>query len=58
MAAKYEICKDSSGKFRWRLKAGNREIIASSEGYVTKDGAKGGIASVQANANAPTEDLT
>jgi uncharacterized protein YegP (UPF0339 family) len=38
--------------------AGNGEIIASGESYVTKDGAKGGIASVKSNANAPTEDLT
>jgi uncharacterized protein len=58
MAAKYEIYKDSSGKFRFRLKAANGEIIAQSEAYASKDSAKNGIASVKANAGAPTEDLT
>lgn len=58
MAAKYEIYKDMSGKFRFRLKAANGEILASSEAYNSKDSAKSGIASVKTNANAPTEDLT
>jgi uncharacterized protein YegP (UPF0339 family) len=58
MAAKYEIYKDSSGKFRFRLKAANGEIVAQSEAYASKDSAKNGIASVKANASAPTEDLT
>ena len=58
MAAQYEIYKDTSGKFRFRLKAANGEIIASSEAYNSKDSAKNGIASVKTNANAPTEDLT
>jgi hypothetical protein len=33
------------GKFRFRLKAGNGEIIASSEAYESKANAKNGIAS-------------
>ncbi|MEV4738190.1 MULTISPECIES: YegP family protein [unclassified Microbacterium] len=55
---KYEIYKDSSGHFRFRLKAANGEIIATSQAYTTKAGALGGIASVKKNANAPTVDLT
>ncbi|NIO36809.1 DUF1508 domain-containing protein [Candidatus Bathyarchaeota archaeon] len=47
---KYEIYKDAAGKFRWRLKAPNGEIIASSEAYESKDGCKGGIQSVKTNA--------
>lgn len=50
MAAKFELYKDAAGKFRWRLKAGNGETIASSEAYATKAGAQGGIESVKANA--------
>ena len=48
---KFEIYKDSAGKFRWRLKAPNGEIIASSgEGYESKDSCKNGIQSVKTNA--------
>jgi uncharacterized protein YegP (UPF0339 family) len=59
MAGKFEIYKDGSGGFRFRLKAGNGEVIASSESYTTKDSAKNGIASVKANAaDADVVDLT
>jgi len=47
---KFEIYKDASGKFRWRLKAPNGEIIASSEAYESKDSCKNGINSVKTNA--------
>ena len=59
MAGKFEIYQDKGGKFRFRLKAANGEIIASSEGYSSKASAKNGIASVQKNApKAKVEDLT
>ncbi|WP_280222090.1 YegP family protein [Nocardia neocaledoniensis] len=59
MAGKFEIFADQGGKFRWRLKAGNGEIIASSQAYESKDAAKKGIASVQSNAaGAAVVDLT
>ncbi|THG35339.1 DUF1508 domain-containing protein [Glaciibacter flavus] len=59
MAAKFEIYKDASGGFRWRLKAANGEPIASSESYTTKSAAQGGVASVQKNAaGADVVDLT
>jgi uncharacterized protein len=59
MAGKFEITKDSSGQFRFRLKAPNGEIIAVSEGYKSKDGAKNGIDSVKTNApGATVDDLT
>ncbi|MFE6925466.1 YegP family protein [Nocardia sp. NPDC057663] len=50
MAGKFEIFADAVGKFRWRLKAGNGEIIAQSQAYESKESAKKGIASVQTNA--------
>lgn len=51
MAGKFELYTAKNGKFRFRLKAGNGEIIAvSSEDYETKAAAKKGIASIQKNA--------
>lgn len=50
MAGKFELYKSTNGQFRFRLKAGNGEIILSSEGYVSKAGAENGIQSVKTNA--------
>jgi uncharacterized protein len=46
----FEWYKDKAGKYRFRLKAANREIIAVSEGYASKEGCVGGIESVKKNA--------
>ncbi len=46
----FECYKDAKGKFRFRLKAGNGEIIAVSEAYNSKDGCTNGIESVKKNA--------
>lgn len=59
MAGKFELFADAAGKIRWRLKAGNGEIIAQSQAYESKESAKKGIASVQSNAAAAAVvDLT
>jgi uncharacterized protein YegP (UPF0339 family) len=59
MAAKFEIFTDKGGKFRFRLKAGNGEIIAVGEAYESKASAKNGIESVKKNAaDAAVVDLT
>lgn len=59
VAAKFELYKDKSGQYRFRLKAGNGEIIASSESYKTKASARNGIESVKTNApNAVVDDQT
>ena len=50
MAGKFEVYKDKAGEFRFRLKAGNGEIILASEGYKRRSSAMNGIASVQKNA--------
>ncbi len=47
---KFEIYEDKAGEFRFRLKAGNGEIIAVSEGYKAKAGCVNGIESVKKNA--------
>ena len=49
MAGKFEIFKDKKGEFRFRLKAGNGQIILASEGYKQKASAKNGIESVRKN---------
>ncbi|MDT7761570.1 MAG: uncharacterized protein QOC63_990 [Mycobacterium sp.] len=59
MAGKFEIYKDKGDKFRFRLKAGNGEIIAVGEAYESKASAKNGVESVQKNAaGATVVDLT
>lgn len=54
MAGKFELFKDARGEFRFHLRAANREIIASSEGYKTRAAAENGIKSVQTNAPGAT----
>ena len=49
MAGKFECYKDKAGEYRFRLKAGNGEIILSSEGYTQKASCDNGIASVKKN---------
>ena len=56
---RFEIFKDSVGKFRFRLRAQNGEIIAESQGYESKEGCQKGIASVKENASkAEIKDYT
>ena len=50
MAAKFELNTSSNGKFFFNLKAGNGEIILSSEMYESKSSAENGITSVKKNA--------
>lgn len=47
---KFELYTDKAGEFRFRLKAKNGEIIATSEGYKSKASCENGIASVKKNA--------
>jgi len=47
---KFEMYVDKAGEFRFRLKARNGEIIATSEGYTTKSACENGIESVRKNA--------
>jgi uncharacterized protein len=55
----FELYTDKAGKYRFRLKAGNGEIIAVSEAYETKAGANNGIDSVRRNAaDASVDDQT
>ena len=49
MAGKFELYKDKAGEFRFRLKAGNGQIILASEGYKQRASAENGIESVRNN---------
>ena len=49
MAGSFELKKSASGQFHFSLKAGNGEIVLTSEMYDAKKSAENGIASVQAN---------
>lgn len=51
MAGWYELSKNDKGQFHFVLKAGNGEVILSSETYETKAAAETGIASVQKNSS-------
>lgn len=49
MAGWFELDKNSKGQFHFSLKAGNGEIILSSEMYEAKSSAENGMASVRTN---------
>ena len=52
---KFEIYTDKAGEFRFRLKAKNGQVIATSEGYTAMKSCLNGIASIKKNADSPTE---
>ena len=43
----FELFRDTALRHRWRLRAGNGEIIAASEAYTTEAGAIAGIEAVK-----------
>jgi len=59
MAGKFEVKKRKDGQFYFNLKAGNGEIVATSESYKQKASALKGIDSVRRNApDAKVVDLS
>ncbi len=50
MAGKFEIKQSANGKYHFNLKAGNGQIILSSEMYESKAACENGIASIKKNA--------
>lgn len=49
MKGYYELKKTSGGQFRFNLKAGNHEIVLTSQTYDERRGAEAGIESVRRN---------
>lgn len=59
MAGKFEVYKDNKGQYRFRLKAGNGQTIATGEAYTTKKACLNGIESIRKNApEAKLDDQT
>lgn len=59
MAGKFELYRDKKGGYRFRLKAGNGQVIATGESYTTKKACLNGIASIRKNApDAALDDQT
>ena len=57
----FEIFQDRADEYRWRLRAANGQIIATSgEGYTSKDGCEGGMRAVVSclQGRTPVEDQT
>jgi uncharacterized protein len=54
MSGKFEVYKDRGGKFRFRLKASNGQVVATGEAYETKASALKGCESVQKAAQGAT----
>jgi len=55
----FELKKSENGKFHFNLKAGNGQIVATSQMYASKESALNGIDSVRKNApDAKLEDLS
>ena len=58
MAGKFAVYEDRSGKFRFRLKASNGQVVATGEAYETNAAAKKGCESVlRAATGAPIEEV-
>ncbi len=54
---KFEVYQDKAGEYRFRLKATNGQVIATSEGYTSKANCLNGVESVKKNAvDAKIED--
>lgn len=47
---KFEVYQDKAGEYRFRLKATNGQVIATSEGYKAKASCLNGVESVKKNA--------
>lgn len=57
MAGKFEVYQDRAGKYRFRLKASNGQVVATGEAYETKAAARKGCESVlRAATDAPIEE--
>ena len=54
---RFEIYSDLAGKYRWRLKDGNSQIVASSgESFASRDNAKRAAQNVKATAPTASVD--
>jgi len=56
--SKFQLYTDRAGQERWRLKSGNGEIVATSEGYSSRSAARASAQKVKIWAgNASIEEI-
>jgi uncharacterized protein len=56
---RFELYKDHTGGWRWRLRTTNGNVVAdSAEGYEHRHDAERGIEIVKGSASAPTVDMS
>ncbi|MEI6362665.1 MAG: YegP family protein [Actinomycetes bacterium] len=59
MAGTFELFQDKAGKYRFRLKASNGQVVAASQAYESKASALNGIESVKSSSvDAPTVEVS
>ncbi|WP_163572571.1 YegP family protein [Fodinicola feengrottensis] len=56
MAGKFEIYEDAAGKFRFRLKSSNGQIVATGEAYESHAAVVNGVEAVQRAADGASVD--
>ncbi len=57
--AKFEIYRDAGGDYRWRFRADNNKVVASGEGYGSKDDCVRAVGPIKEQApQAGVEDRT
>lgn len=56
--ARFQIFRDAQGEYRWRLRAGNNQVIATSgEGYKARSDCEHGIELVKRDGSAAAVEL-
>lgn len=54
----FEVYKDKRGEYRWRLKSGNHQVVATpGEGFTTKQSCMKNIDVVKGCANAEIKEI-
>jgi uncharacterized protein len=54
--ARFEIYRDESGEYRWRFRADNNEVLASGEGYSSREGCEHAVQLIKEQA--PRAEVT
>jgi uncharacterized protein YegP (UPF0339 family) len=59
MSGTFELYQDKAGKYRFRLKASNGQVVEASQAYESKASAINGIESVKnSSVDAPTVEVS
>jgi uncharacterized protein YegP (UPF0339 family) len=59
VGAKFEIYRDADDEYRWRFRADNNEVVASGEGYLSRDDCEHAVQMIKEQApQAEVDDAT